>query len=76
MFDTDDELAEQDNTTKGTLGHIAKQRLGVILREVTFQRGTIARAMAFAIDHSDAATEVLFSMRTPAYSFLITNYFP
>lgn len=40
------------------LGRIAKQRLAVILREVTFQRGTIARAMAFAIDHSDAATEV------------------
>ncbi|KAI8991387.1 hypothetical protein BDF20DRAFT_810898 [Mycotypha africana] len=59
MFDTDDEMAEQDNVTKGTLGQIAKQRLGIILREVTFQRGTIARAMTFAIDHSDAATEVV-----------------
>ncbi|KAI7898394.1 uncharacterized protein BX663DRAFT_525141 [Cokeromyces recurvatus] len=59
MFDTDDELAEQDSIAKGTLGQIAKQRLGFILREVTFQRGTIARAMAFAIDHADAATEIV-----------------
>lgn len=58
MFDTDDELAEQDNISKGTLGQIAKQRLTVLLREVTFQRGTIARTMSFAIDHADAATEV------------------
>lgn len=58
MFDTDDELAEQDNVTKGSLGQIAKQRLSVLLKEVTFQRGTIARTMAFAIDHADAATEV------------------
>ncbi|KAI9480460.1 MAG: U2-associated SR140 protein [Benjaminiella poitrasii] len=59
MFDTDDELAEQDNVAKGTLGQIAKQRLGFILREVSFQRGTIARAMAFAIDHADAASEIV-----------------
>lgn len=30
-----------------------------MLRQVTFQRGTIARAMAFAIDHADAADEVI-----------------
>lgn len=58
VFDTDDEVTEQDNVAKGTLGQIAKQRLAVLLKEVTFQRGTIARAMAFAIDHSEAATEV------------------
>lgn len=46
---------------KGTLGKIARQRLAILLREVTFQRGTIARAMAFAIDHSDAATEVIIT---------------
>jgi U2-associated protein SR140 len=51
-------LAEQDNVSKGALGQIAKQRLSILLREVTFQRGTIARTMAFAIDHADAATEV------------------
>lgn len=44
---------------KGTLGQIAKQRLAVLLKEVSFQRGTIARAMAFAIDHSDAAAQVV-----------------
>ncbi|KAI8985127.1 hypothetical protein BDB01DRAFT_789003 [Pilobolus umbonatus] len=59
MFDTDDEMADQDNITKGTLGHIARQRLGVLLRKVTFQRGTIARTMAFAIDHADAASEIV-----------------
>ncbi|KAI8078079.1 uncharacterized protein B0P05DRAFT_544033 [Gilbertella persicaria] len=59
MFDTDDELADQDNVPKGTLGQVAKQRLGGLLRQVTFQRGTIARTMAFAIDHSDAASEVV-----------------
>ncbi|KAL7327657.1 hypothetical protein PS15p_206060 [Mucor circinelloides] len=59
VFDTDDEVTEQDNVTKGTLGQIAKQRLAVLLKEVTFQRGTIARAMAFAIDHSEAATEIV-----------------
>ncbi|EIE80139.1 hypothetical protein RO3G_04844 [Rhizopus delemar RA 99-880] len=58
-FDTEDELAENENVAKGTLGKIAKQRLAILLREVTFQRGTIARAMAFAIDHSDAATEIV-----------------
>jgi U2-associated protein SR140 len=58
LFDTDDELGEQDNVSKGSLGQIAKQRLAILLREVTFQRGTIARTMAFAIDHADAATEV------------------
>ncbi|KAL9549993.1 hypothetical protein MBANPS3_004932 [Mucor bainieri] len=59
VFDTDDEVTEQDNVVKGTLGQIAKQRLAVLLKEVTFQRGTIARAMAFAIDHSEAATEIV-----------------
>ncbi|CEG73715.1 hypothetical protein RMATCC62417_09044 [Rhizopus microsporus] len=58
-FDTEDEQAENEKVAKGMLGRIAKQRLAVILREVTFQRGTIARAMAFAIDHSDAATEIV-----------------
>ncbi|KAI9354691.1 hypothetical protein BD770DRAFT_324721 [Pilaira anomala] len=59
LFDTEDELAEQENVVKGTLGQIAKQRLAVLLKEVSFQRGTIARAMAFAIDHSDAAAQVV-----------------
>jgi U2-associated protein SR140 len=59
MFDTEDEAAEQDNVSKGSLGQIAKQRLAVLLKEVTFQRGTIARTMAFAIDHADAATEIV-----------------
>lgn len=60
LLDTDDEERERDreHVPKGTLGKIAKQRFEIMLRQVTFQRGTIARAMAFAIDHADAADEV------------------
>ncbi|KAJ8662758.1 hypothetical protein O0I10_001722 [Lichtheimia ornata] len=61
LLDTDDEERERDreHVPKGTLGKIAKQRFEIMLRQVTFQRGTIARAMAFAIDHADAADEVI-----------------
>lgn len=72
VFDTDDEVTEQDNVAKGTLGHIAKQRLAVLLKEVTFQRGTIARAMAFAIDHSEAATEASHLMHYACWTRELT----
>lgn len=66
LLDTDDEERERDreHVPKGTLGKIAKQRFEIMLRQVTFQRGTIARAMAFAIDHADAADEVYRCMDT------------
>ncbi|KAI9313204.1 hypothetical protein BX666DRAFT_2063447, partial [Dichotomocladium elegans] len=61
LLDSEDEEKERmrDNIPKGTLGKIAKQRFEIMLRQVTFQRGTIAMAMAFAIDHADAADEVI-----------------
>ncbi|KAG0169240.1 U2 snRNP-associated SURP domain-containing protein [Apophysomyces sp. BC1015] len=60
-LDSEDEDKEQvrEGLPKGTLGKISKQRFEVMLRQVTFQRGTIAQAMAFAIDHADAADEVI-----------------
>ncbi|KAI9008956.1 hypothetical protein CLU79DRAFT_775369 [Phycomyces nitens] len=61
MLDSDDEEKEsaRENIPKGALGKIARQRLEMMLRQVSFQRGTIARTMAFAIDHADAADEVV-----------------
>ncbi|ORZ01751.1 hypothetical protein BCR43DRAFT_522535 [Syncephalastrum racemosum] len=61
LLNTDDEERDRKrhNVPKGVLGKVAKQRFEYMLRQVTFQRGSIARAMAFAIDHSDAADEVI-----------------
>ncbi|ORX62265.1 hypothetical protein DM01DRAFT_1331713 [Hesseltinella vesiculosa] len=60
-WDSDDEAREriQQSLPKGQLGKVGKQRYEVMLRQVTLQRGTIARAMAFAIDHADAYDEVI-----------------
>lgn len=49
---------EREHVPKGVLGKKAKQRLEIMLRRINFQRGTVAKAMAFAIDHADAADEV------------------
>ncbi|KAL1929370.1 hypothetical protein VTP01DRAFT_1508 [Rhizomucor pusillus] len=61
LLDTDDEEKEKARgiVPKGVLGKVAKQRFEIMVRQVTFQRGTIARAMEFAIDHADAADEVI-----------------
>ena len=63
LLDSDDEEKERESETlpKGVLGKVAKQRFESMLRQISFQRGSIARAMAFAIDHSDAADEVCLS---------------
>ena len=60
LLDSEDEEKERnrEHLKKGALGRIARQRFESMLRQITFQRGTIARAMAFAIDHADAADEV------------------
>ena len=60
LLDSEDEEKERsrEHLKKGSLGRIARQRFESMLRQITFQRGTIARAMAFAIDHADAADEV------------------
>ncbi|KAI7860901.1 hypothetical protein BDC45DRAFT_493073 [Circinella umbellata] len=61
LLDSEDEEKERnrEHLKKGALGRIARQRFESMLRQITFQRGTIARAMAFAIDHADAADEVI-----------------
>lgn len=73
LLDSDDEEKERsmEAIPKGVLGKVAKQRFEIMLRQVTFQRGTIARAMAFAIDHADAADEVYFHCRVYMLSQLI-----
>ncbi|KAM3579210.1 hypothetical protein VKS41_008431 [Umbelopsis sp. WA50703] len=50
---------QREHIPKGNLGRVAKRRLEIMLRKINFQRGTIAKAMAFAINHSDAADEVI-----------------
>ncbi|KAI9488686.1 hypothetical protein BDB00DRAFT_846998 [Zychaea mexicana] len=61
LVDSEDEEKERirEHLPKGVLGKIARQRFESMLRQITFQRGSIACAMAFAIDHADAADEVI-----------------
>ncbi|KAG9289214.1 hypothetical protein G9A89_022524 [Geosiphon pyriformis] len=60
LLDSDEEdERERLRVPKGTLGPKAKNRLEVMLRKLTFERGAIAKAMAFSIDHSDAADEIV-----------------
>ncbi|CAG8458007.1 11129_t:CDS:10 [Scutellospora calospora] len=58
LLDSDEEdERERERVPKGTLGPKAKHRLEVMLRKLTYERGAIAKAMTFSIDHSDAADE-------------------
>lgn len=41
-----------------------------MLRKLTFERGVIAKTMAFAIDHSDAADEVLCKINQLKFCFI------
>ncbi|CAG8449278.1 10371_t:CDS:10 [Ambispora leptoticha] len=60
LLDSDEEEErERLRVPKGTLGPKAKHRLEVMLRKINFERGAIAKAMAFSIDHSDAAEEIV-----------------
>ncbi|KAI8583941.1 hypothetical protein K450DRAFT_220711 [Umbelopsis ramanniana AG] len=58
---SDEEQRERQrgHIPKGNLGRVAKRRLEIMLRKMNFQRGKIAKAMAFAINHADAADEVI-----------------
>ncbi|KAI8060156.1 hypothetical protein BC940DRAFT_312727 [Gongronella butleri] len=60
-WDSDDEAAERGRLGlgKGQLGKIGRERYEVLLRQVTLQRGTIAKAMAFAIERADAHDDVI-----------------
>ncbi|CAI2181846.1 4461_t:CDS:10 [Funneliformis geosporum] len=60
LLDSDEEdERERERIPKGTLGPKARHRMEVMLRKLTFERGAIAKSMAFAIDHSDAADEIV-----------------
>jgi U2-associated protein SR140 len=56
--DPDDEGDLHSTKIKGFLGQLGQRRFLWLLRAVDFRRGSIARAMAFAMDHADAADEV------------------
>ncbi|KAI8093106.1 U2-associated SR140 protein [Halteromyces radiatus] len=60
-LDTDDEANErtQQRLPKGQLGKIGRRRYETMLRQVTYQRGTIAKPMAFAIEHADAYEDIV-----------------
>jgi U2-associated protein SR140 len=59
-LDSDDETKErvQQRLSKGQLGKVGRQRYETMLRLVTYERGTIAQAMAYAIEHADAHEDV------------------
>lgn len=68
LLDSDEEEErERERVPKGTLGPKAKHRLEVMLRKLTFERSAIAKAMTFAIDHSDAADEVIIDTNACIY---------
>ncbi|KAI8336973.1 hypothetical protein BC941DRAFT_426267 [Chlamydoabsidia padenii] len=60
-LDSEDEANErtQQRLAKGQLGKVGRRRYEIMLRQVTYQRGTIAQAMAFAIEHADAYEDII-----------------
>lgn len=52
------EESETERVRKGKLGRRALRRFESILRDLTSTREKIARAMAFALEHADAANIV------------------
>lgn len=62
--DEEERERQREHIPKGNLGRVAKRRLEIMLRKLTFQRGKIAKAMAFAINHADSADEVCFDTFT------------
>ncbi|KAI5830736.1 hypothetical protein K523DRAFT_415638 [Schizophyllum commune Tattone D] len=59
VYSTDSaEESERERTRKGTLGKLAAKRFSAMLRAMSGKRGEIARCMAFALEHAEAAHEV------------------
>ncbi|EGG07287.1 uncharacterized protein MELLADRAFT_85661 [Melampsora larici-populina 98AG31] len=59
IYSTDSaEDSENERLPKGKLGKYSRKRFQAMLRSVTPQRERIARCMAFALHHADAADEV------------------
>jgi len=61
----EEEEGSQIPQVKGFLGRSGQRKLLWLLRAVDIRRGSIARAMAFAMDRADAAEEVF-----PSYTLL------
>jgi len=79
----DEEEARLANRVKGYLGQSGQKKLLWLLRRMDSRRGTIARAMAFAIDRADAAEEVCFPFnkinidcRRDCREFMFRRYTP
>ncbi|KAL1742478.1 hypothetical protein HDZ31DRAFT_65934 [Schizophyllum fasciatum] len=59
VYSTDSaEESERERTRKGNLGKLATKRFSAMLRSMSGKRGEIARCMAFALEHAEAAHEV------------------
>lgn len=58
------EDSERDRVRKGKLGRLAQRRFECMLRGLTSTREKIARGMAFALEHADAAVAVSFNSTT------------
>src|SRR6266705_2063117 len=57
--DSAEESEQERSRRKGVLGKLARQRFENILRAQTGRRGDIARAMAFSLQHAEAASQVI-----------------
>ncbi|POW01227.1 hypothetical protein PSTT_12617 [Puccinia striiformis] len=59
IYSTDSaEESENERLAKGKLGKYSRRRFQAMLRSLTPQREKIARCMAFALHHADAADEI------------------
>ena len=59
VYSTDSaEESEREHSRKGALGKLAQKRYECMLRSITSTRDKVARCMAFAIEHAEAAEEV------------------
>jgi len=69
------EASEAERLPKGKLGRLARRRLVSCLRGMRPERGSIARLMALALKHADAADEVRISsgLGSVAASYVLTS---
>jgi U2-associated protein SR140 len=59
VYSTDNEEAkESDRVSRARLGPLSRKRFKVMLRAMAGKRGQVARCMAFALEHGEAAAEV------------------
>lgn len=59
VYSTDSaEESERERGRKNQLGRLARKRFEAMLRALSGRRGELARCMAFALEHAEAASEV------------------